>query len=198
MNTSPPRMFSLKRTETSPSSKRDDVGVAERHLELVADRLRQASARVPREDPARIHVVLLVFGVTGPRPGNTGAIPVPRMAGAGGSRTSGCEIQSLVPYRLATPHQQNGISVTVRTSSVRGDGNWPRGIRPQEKSRRRLAGRPRGVKCGRFPTGRLPILTTRARTPHPRCAPRTDRDARGSRTSQNARRLFVYPCSAVS
>src|SRR5881409_1157158 len=61
-------------------------------------------------------------------------------------RTSGCEIQSLVPYRLATPHQQNGIPVTDRIlpdrsisgsdratvgasapGTNRGDGYWPTG-----------------------------------------------------------------------
>src|SRR5689334_24389624 len=34
----------------------------------------------------------------------------PRDGWGGRIRTSGCEIQSLVPYRLATPHQQNGNS----------------------------------------------------------------------------------------
>ena len=45
--------------------------------------------------------------------------PGPEAGWGGRIRTSGCEIQSLVPYRLATPHQQNGISVTVRASSAR-------------------------------------------------------------------------------
>ena len=45
------------------------------------------------------------------------ADPAARENGWGGRiRTSECEIQSLVPYRLATPHQQNGISVTVRSA----------------------------------------------------------------------------------
>ena len=49
----------------------------------------------------------------------------PPSAGWGGRiRTSECEIQSLVPYRLATPHQQNGISVTVRPSQMRSRGGW--------------------------------------------------------------------------
>src|SRR5262245_179158 len=53
-----------------------------------------------------------------------------RPVGWGGRiRTSECEIQSLVPYRLATPHQQNGTSVTDRQHRRRrrGDGYWPKG-----------------------------------------------------------------------
>jgi hypothetical protein len=48
-------------------------------------------------------------------------IRAPRNGWGGRIRTSGCEIQSLVPYRLATPHQQNGISVTVRVEPMRVD-----------------------------------------------------------------------------
>jgi hypothetical protein len=51
-------------------------------------------------------------------------------------RTSGCENQNLVPYHLATPHQQNGISVTVR------DPNSAAGVMATGPERCRVAGKP--------------------------------------------------------
>src|SRR5207247_1568549 len=121
-----------------------DVGVAERHLQLLANRLRQAAAGVAREDATRVQCddssVVRAQGRT-----RLGSILLGPWDGWGGRiRTSGCEIQSLVPYRLATPHQQNGISVTVQACLVNGgawgDGNWPRkkllGEKPRQVSGR--------------------------------------------------------------
>ena len=91
------------------------VGVTERHLELFADGGREPSTGIAREDATGIQ-----FSDSslqwGRRPGGPGVPPGPRNGWGGRIRTSGCEIQSLVPYRLATPHQQNGISVTVRSA----------------------------------------------------------------------------------
>src|SRR5439155_24480981 len=122
---------SLNLTETSPSSNRDtsaspsgtfrfsQIETASRRLALPAKR-RQGSTRDP---PIGRSAAPRSVASRGPPPG-------PRDGWGGRIRTSGCEIQSLVPYRLATPHQQNGISVTVRASpkrQARGDGHWPKG-----------------------------------------------------------------------
>ena len=67
----------------------------------------------------------------------------PKHGWGGRIRTSGCESQSLVPYRLATPHQKSGVPLS------RGDlQRTPRNGRPTQTqaprksciSRRRLQG----------------------------------------------------------
>src|SRR5262245_37444134 len=68
----------------------------------------------------------------------------PRVGWGGRIRTSKCEIQSLVPYRLATPHQQNGVSVTDRGAfqPLRGDGDEP----DEEPARNEARGDYRGLR----------------------------------------------------
>ena len=125
------------------------LGVAERHLELLADRLRQPPAGVAREDPTRVHPLNPLLARIIHEPSTRSLPPGPENGWGGRIRTSGCEIQSLVPYRLATPHQQNGISVTVRNAFGRSGvmAMWP--LRESlEKSRGSLAGGQRAVNRG--------------------------------------------------
>src|SRR6185369_8502140 len=78
----------------------------------------------------------MVIGNAGRGRRTRGRRPAPGYGWGGRIRTSGCEIQSLVPYRLATPHQQNGFPSRSGVSPcgrARGDGNWPREKRLGEK-----------------------------------------------------------------
>src|SRR6516225_4558241 len=121
MNTSLPRMFSLKRTETSPSSKRDTTAsptgtfrrlqIADVSLWLdVPEKMRQGSKANLR------------FAAWAQGQATVGAEPAcPGESGWGGRiRTSECGSQSPVPYRLATPHQRTGYP--SRTACLEAPG----------------------------------------------------------------------------
>src|SRR5262245_13091120 len=103
-------MFSLKRTETSPSSNRDTIASPTgtlRRLQIAAVSLWLA---VPEKMRQGSNSDLRLEARAQGQAANGAGPTCPGEAGWGGRiRTSVCESQSLVPYRLATPHQRTGF-----------------------------------------------------------------------------------------